>query len=103
MADLPYYVGDTAPSIFGTLEVDGAPINLTGTSVKFQMRLSYDNRYAVDADAVIVTPAAGSVRYDWAEGDLDVPGTYVAHWAVTFGDGSVQHSVLGNSISVSLA
>jgi hypothetical protein len=101
LSDLSFIQNDTAPSIFGTLAINGVAVNLTSASgVKFQMRLATDRRFTVDAAAVVVTPAAGAVRYDWAAGDLATAGDYVARWQVTFGDGSIQHSEPENTITI---
>lgn len=100
MSDITVVSSDTAPSIFGTLSDTNGAINLTGASVKFQMRPATDRRFTVDAAATIVTPLTGSVRYDWAAGDLATPGDYVMRWQVTLIGGAVQHTDPENTITV---
>lgn len=101
MADLTFVQYDTAPTIFGTLVADSAPLDLTSaTSVRFQMRQANSFRYVIDAAATIVTPAAGAVRYDLVNGDLDNAGSFIARWEVHFSDGSVQHSEPENTVTV---
>ena len=102
MSDLTFVQSDDAPSISGALtDAAGAAINLTtAASVRFQMRLLTDLRFTVDAAAVIVSAAAGTVRYDWAAGDLATAGEYEARWRIIWGDGSVQHSDPANTITV---
>ena len=100
MSDLNFTQGDNQPSIFGTLAVNGTAVDLTGATVKFQMRLATDRRFLVDASAVIVNPAAGAVRYDLADGDMATAGECVARWQVTFPGGDVQHSEPENTITV---
>ena len=100
MSDLIFVASDDAPSVFGTLATTAGPVNLTGATVKFQMRLADNRRFAVNAAAVVVTPTTGAVRYDWAPGDLATPGDYVSRWRVTFGDGTIQHSEPENTITV---
>jgi hypothetical protein len=101
MSDLTFVTHDTAPSIFGALTVNGTVMDLAGaTGVRFQMRLASERRLAVDGVADIITPSAGTVRYDWVEGDLSVAGDYVSRWQVTFGDGAIQHSAPENTITI---
>lgn len=101
MADVTFVAGDSGPSLSGTLtDSTGAPINLSTASVKFQMRLASDRRFTVNDDAVVVSGAAGTVRYDWAAGDLAVPGDYLSRWQITFSGGSIQHSEPENTITV---
>jgi hypothetical protein len=103
VSDLSFVSADNQPSVFGTLAVAGAVVDLTtATSVYFQMRLANDRRFAVDSPAVIVSAAMGAVRYDWSSGDLANAGEYVMRWQINWNDGSTQHSDPGNTISVSL-
>lgn len=105
MSDVNYVLGDTAPSIFGALtNDDGSPFDLTGATVKFQMRSSIDRRFTVSAAAAVVGLAtAGEVRYDWQAGDLSEAGDYVSHWFVTFADTSVEHTYPANTITITPA
>lgn len=103
MSDLTFVVNDTDPSVYGTLTdpVTGLPFDLSGATVRFQMRLVTDRRFTVDAVAVITgLSTAGTVRYDWADGDLATAGDYVSRWQVTFADGSIQHTDPANTITV---
>ena len=103
MADVTLVQGDTQPSIYGTLTVGGMVLDLTGATVKFQMRLTSEYRYLVDAAATVLSPTAGTVRYDWSDGDLATPGDYIARWEVVFADSTVQHSEPENTITVEAA
>lgn len=100
MADLTVVVSDTAPSVFGTLTDSTGPIDLTDATVRFQMRSAIDLRFVVNAVAAIVSATAGTVRYDWAPGDLAVTGNFVSRWQITFLDGSVEHTDPENTIVV---
>jgi len=101
LADLNFVQYDTAPTIFGTLAVDGEPLDLTtATSVRLQMRPANGYRYVIDGVANVVTPTAGAVRYDLVDGDLDNAGNFILRWEVHFSDGSIQHSEPENTVTV---
>lgn len=101
MSDILFVVDDTQPSVSGDLtNVDGSPLDLTGCTVRFQVRLAMDRRLSVDAAAEILSAAAGTVRYDWSNGDITWPGDYVSRWQVTYPDDTVQHTTPENTISV---
>ena len=98
---LSFVAGDTQPSLLGTLTINGVAVNLTSASgVDFQMRQAIDRRFTVNSRAVIVSAATGSVRYDWAAGDLALPGDFVGRWRINWSDGSTQHSDPTNGITV---
>lgn len=74
--------GDREPAITRQLMQSGAPIDLTGASVKFLMR--GDDGLKVDAAADIDDdPTTGIVTYEWAAADVDTAGVYKAEWEVT--------------------
>ena len=84
-----YKVGDQLPEYTATLTEgngrDRTPINLTGVTVKLQMRDRDTGALKVDAEASIDAPAtAGKVRYAWATNDLDAPGHYDVFWELTY-------------------
>jgi hypothetical protein len=101
VADVEFVRGDSGPSLNGTLtDQTGAPVNLTGASVKFQMRFADDRRFAVNSAAVIVSATAGTVRYDWVAGQLDIAGDYEAQWQITFPGPVIQTTDPANTIMV---
>ena len=89
---LTFVQGDTAPAITATIthDSDSSPLDLTGSTVKFQMRKSDDRRFTVNNDADLVEPTDGTVSYSWGPNDLAVPGTYLVQWEVTYADTRVQ-------------
>lgn len=93
MADFQGKVGDRLPAITSTLtDNDGDPVDLSDATVLFVMRPLDDATPTVSAAGEVIPPdEAGRVRYWWAADDLGEAGIYLADWAVTFGDGRVQH------------
>lgn len=79
--------GDLLPSLSAILKtVDGVVIDLTtATSVLFRMwQQKTAPTFKVNAAAVVVVPAAGSVRYDWVGTDTDVVGDFRAEFVITW-------------------
>lgn len=87
---LTVFKGNLSPSVSDTIKVDRVAFDLTGSSVRFRMRLQTSSTLKVDASASIVLASAGTVRYDWQAADVDTPGSYRAWWSVTLQSGKVQ-------------
>jgi hypothetical protein len=83
---------DRVPSISATLiDSAGAPVDLTGATVKFVMSLSPGGGTpTLNVAAIMVSAPAGAVKYDWAVGDTAASGSYVAEWEVTYSNGKKQ-------------
>lgn len=84
-ADFQLKAHDLLPSIQATLSADLT----TATSVSFILK-PVAGTTATKTPAVIVTPAAGVVRYDWVAGDTATPGDYLAEWEVLWPGGKKQ-------------
>jgi hypothetical protein len=91
VADAYVKRNDTQPVLERTLlDVDDAPVNLTGATVKFIMRKPGASTAKVSAAATVVTPLAGEVSYQWTGTDTDTAGTYNGEFEVTFSGGAKQ-------------
>lgn len=100
MSDGTWVQGDNEPSITATLTRAAAAEDLTGATVKFQMRKADDKYYTVNAAATVVDAAAGTVSYSWGASDLNVTGEYLVQWEVTFISGRVETTDPPNTITV---
>lgn len=84
---------DTAPDITAVLHAEGDSsdvIDLTGASVKFQLRREHDKHYRINTACTVTDATAGEVSYTFTSGDLDVPGEYIAQFEITFLSGRIQ-------------
>lgn len=71
------------------IDIDGRPLDLTGATVKFNMRYKVSSDLKVDdASANVVDAQEGSVSYDWESTDIDEPGEYVGWWNIILPDTS---------------
>jgi hypothetical protein len=77
------YKDNRDPSLTDTVKVAGVPFDLSASQVRLRMRLETSATLKVDGPAATVSPAAGTVRYDWQAVDVDTVGEYVAWWRVT--------------------
>ena len=84
---------DTAPTVLATLHDQTNPsqvLDLTGASVKFQMRGANDRYYRVNAACLVTNALGGQVSYTWGATDLSVAGDYIVQFEVTFPSGKIQ-------------
>ena len=95
MAETPiFFTFNRNPSITENIVDDqGAPVDLTTSTVKFKAREVGSPELLVDATATIVgSPTLGNVRYDWTSGDITGPAGILSSsrsaliwWEVTTG------------------
>ncbi len=95
-------VGDTGPTITGVISNSETlePEDLTGASVKFQMRRAADRRLMIDKEAAIDTAASGEVHYSLGPNDTAIPGDYVLEWQVTYPDGRKQTTATLHELTI---
>ncbi len=80
--------GDTSPALVYTLIP--TTIDLTGATVKFQMRTrSGVTIKDVNATVVSVTDPP-TLKYQWVSPDTDVADLYEAEFKVTYSDGKIE-------------
>lgn len=92
---------DTAPIVSAVISDTNGVLNLTGSTVYFQLRLANEKRFRIDAECDITGPTVGEVEYTIAAGDLDFSGDCLARFLVVYPDGVRQHTVPALSITVS--
>ena len=79
---------DREPYLRGELrDAAGAVINLTGATVRFVMVDASNGSEAVNALATLVDAANGVVEYQWADGDTNTNGLYLARWVIALANG----------------
>lgn len=83
---------DTAPAISEQLQDGlGAPVNLTGATVRFIGRLKGAATVTIDQPATIVgSPTNGTVSYTPQAADTDTIGDLLVEWKVTFSGGAIE-------------
>ena len=82
---------DTRPPLEFTLTQDGAPVDLTGCTVKFYMKDATTASVKINCVACTNTDATkGKCRYIWTGTDTNTVATYLGEVEVTFADGKIQ-------------
>jgi hypothetical protein len=84
-----FTAGDTAKDFTATLSDDTTPANLTGASVELHFQTPTG---VLSVAATVVDPAAGTIRYSWADTDLSDDRVGVWRWEaqVTYSSGKPQ-------------
>lgn len=79
---------DRSPILQSSIEdAAGNKIDLTGATVRFQMKRYNSSTKKIDSPALIYDEENGIVRYHWQVGDTDVGGSYLGEFEVTYSDG----------------
>ena len=102
MSEGTWVQGDTSPDITAVIHTGDPddPTDLTGSTVRFQMRKPDDKRFTVNAAADVLDPDEGSVSYSWGPNDLAQPGEYEVQWEVTYPDAKIETTTPPNEITV---
>lgn len=91
MTDFWWKRHDTSPAIqVQLLDSTNSPVNVSGASVKFIMKLDGGVGPIVNAAASIINGASGIVAYTPIAADTATAGSYTAEWQVTFSGGGKQ-------------
>lgn len=95
MARSVVYTSDTAPTLDATLRLrSGGVLDGTGhANPQFKVRRRGATTNLFAGTGIWITPAAGTVRYTLAGGDLAtaIPGVYDVQWVDTDGGGKIMH------------
>ena len=104
MADFTIKQGDRLPEIYATLaDADGAPVDLTGASVRLHLASVSTGALTLDAAASVLNPpTAGGVRYSWQDADTAADDDLRGEFQVTFSDGRVETFPNDDYFSVSV-
>jgi hypothetical protein len=88
IADFEIGEGDFLPELRRAITDDaGAPLDLTGATVKFSMASIDGPAKITSAPASIIgDPKDGVVGYTWHGTDTDTPGWYIGEFRPTFPD-----------------
>ena len=82
---------DTLPDLTATLrDGDFAVVDLTGATVRFNMRDASGTVKINNVGASIVVAVDGTVKYEWVTGDTDTAGEFDGEFEVTFGAGGIE-------------
>ena len=83
-------VGDTQPSITGTLGAGKEPINLSGATVELFIKDRDTDEIIVDGRQVtVVDETEGRIEVDWEPSDTEKERDLLAEFVATYSDGSI--------------
>ncbi len=94
MASPTFFIkqNDTSPALEAFLQDSrGRPVNVTGATVVFHMRLASDLTVKINGASVTISSATqGHVSYTFTAANTDTAGNYEGEFQVTFSDGSIE-------------
>ena len=94
MPEEPFFIkqNDTVQALVRDLkDAFGSPVNITGATVAFSMRVKPAGSVKVNAAAgTVVDGGLGRIRYPFTSSDTDTADTFEAEIQVTYSDGGVQ-------------
>lgn len=92
-ADFEIKQNDTSPALEGILRDGfGAPVNMTGATVVFLMRLHPAGAVKISAGTMGAVGSAtlGRQKYSWSASDTNTAGRYEGEIEATFADGAIR-------------
>jgi hypothetical protein len=96
MPEETFYIKQNDTASFLTRDLKdafGSPVNVTGASVVFSMRVKPAGTMKITRqDGVVVNAGIGRVRYEWASdgSDTNTADEYEGEFQVTYADGKIQ-------------
>ncbi len=95
---------DTKPYLTVTLQdSDGVAINLTGSSIQFNLGNASDYTNVHSAAAVITDAVNGQCEYRWnGTSDTVTPGLFFGEFQITFSDGKIMTLPNNHSLSIEI-
>ena len=94
MPEETFYIKQNDTASFLTRDLKdafGAPVNVTGATVVFSMRVKPAGTVKVNAQACnLVTAGIGRVRYEWVAANTDTADEYEGEFQVTYANGKIQ-------------
>ena len=93
--------GDLLPHLTATLQQSGAPMDLTGCTVRFSMSAK-NGTTTIGGPCVVDAAQYGRVHYAWQAHDTDVVGLYVGQFRVEYGTGDTITVPTNGAVVVSI-
>lgn len=82
---LTLWKANRLPVLTDTITSDGAAVDLSSSTVNFQMRPAASDRLVINASATVTSGPLGAVSYAWTTTDVERVGNFICWWQVTTG------------------